>query len=48
MNDYRFQLAGSTIRFKDGRIMVINYLVVDLPVKFEKRGRRFKRAWDPW
>lgn len=45
MNDYQFQLAGSTIRFKDGRRMLINYRVVDMPVVFEKRGRRFKPAY---
>lgn len=46
MNDRRFHLAGSsTIRFKDGHVMVINYRVVDLPVQFEKRGRRFRPAW---
>lgn len=48
MNDYRFQLAGSTIRFRDGRVMVIRYVLVDLPTRFEKRGRRFKRAWGIW
>lgn len=35
----------TTIKFKDGRVMLINYHVVDMPVRFEKRGRRFKSAW---
>lgn len=45
MIDYQFQMAGSTIRFKDGRVMVIEYVFVSLPSRFEKRGRRFKSAW---
>lgn len=45
MSDYRFQLACSTIRFKNGTVMVIQYVRVDLPPTFEKRGRRFKPAW---
>lgn len=35
----------STIKFKDGRVFCIRYTVVSLPVRFEKRGLRFRRAW---
>jgi len=35
----------TTIRYRDGRVKIIQYVLVDLPSVFEKRGRRFRPAW---
>lgn len=35
----------TTIRYKNGKVFVINYVRISLPVSFEKRGLRFKPAW---
>lgn len=41
-------MKTEAIKFKDGRIRVIEYVRVSLPATFERRGRRFARAWGPW
>lgn len=38
-------MKTEAIKFKTGRVCVIEYVRVSLPATFEKRGRRFKPAW---
>jgi hypothetical protein len=38
---------STSIRYRDGRVRFIEYVLIDLPVYWE-RCRRFRRAWGCW